>query len=238
VRKAAREQIKAGADTIKLMATGGAATPGQDVMASQLTVEELAAAAQVAHAVGRTVATHCHGTGGIKNSILAGVDTIEHCTYLDDETADMMIERGTAAVFTLGVANPDLSNVPPAAQADAKRLQGILPTLSKRLRESAALARSKGVFVGLGTDAGGNPLAPHDFAMAREMELLVEYGYTPMEALTIATCNNARVLRWDKDLGTLEAGKFADFVLLGANPLDNISNVRNVQAVYKGGQQV
>ncbi|MCC7450628.1 MAG: amidohydrolase family protein [Anaerolineae bacterium] len=238
VRKAAREQIKAGADTVKLMATGGAATPGQDVNASQLTVEELAAAAEAAHAMGRTAATHCHGTGGIKNSVLAGIDSIEHCTYLDEETADMMLQRGTAAVFTIGVANPDLTSVPPAAEADAKRLQGILPAMLKRLNESIAIARAKGLFVGSGTDAGGNPLSPHDFSMARELEMLVANGYSPMEALSIATCNNARVLRWEKDLGTLEPGKFADFVVLAANPLDNISNVRTVESVYKGGQRV
>jgi imidazolonepropionase-like amidohydrolase len=238
MRKAAREQIKAGADTVKMMATGGAATPGQDVMASQLTVEEMAAAVDAAHSMGRTTASHCHGTGGIKNSILAGMDSIEHCTYLDEETADMMLQRGTAAVFTLGVAAPDLNNVPRAAEAEAKRLQGILPSLRKRLKESTALARDKRLFVGLGSDAGGNPLAPHEWSMAREMEMLVEDGYTPMEALSIATCNNAHVLRWEKDLGTLEAGKFADFVVLSANPLEDISNVRKVEAVYKGGQRI
>lgn len=238
MRKAAREQIKAGADTIKMMATGGAATPGQDVMASQLTVEEMAAACDAAHSMGRTAASHCHGTGGIKNSILAGMDSIEHCTYLDEETADMMQQRGTAAVFTLGVSVPDLTNVPRAAEADAKRLQGILPAMRARLKESTTLAREKRLFVGLGSDAGGNPLAPHEWSMAREMEMLVEDGYSPMEALSIATCNNAHVLRWDKELGTLEPGKFADFVVLSANPLDNISNVRKVEAVYKGGQRV
>ena len=238
MRKAAREQIKAGADTVKMMATGGAATPGQDVMASQLTVEEMAAAVDAAHSMGRTAAAHCHGTGGIKNSILAGMDSIEHCTYLDEETADMMLERGTAAVFTIGVSSPDLTNVAPPNQAEANRLKGILPGLRKRMSEATKLARDKGVFVGLGSDAGGNGLAPHDFCMAKEMESLVEDGYTPMEALTIATCNNARVLRWDKDLGTLEPGKYADFVVLSSNPLDNISNVRKVEAVYKGGQSM
>ena len=130
VRKAAREQIKAGADTVKLMATGGAATPGQDVMASQLTVEELRAAAEAAHALGRTTATHCHGTGGIKASVMAGIDSIEHGTYLDEETATMMVERGTALVFTLGVSKPEMDKaVSPAALADAKRLEPILDTL-------------------------------------------------------------------------------------------------------------
>ncbi|MBC7810514.1 MAG: amidohydrolase family protein [Burkholderiales bacterium] len=238
MRKAAREQIKMGADTIKMMATGGAATPGQDVMASQLTVEEMKAAVDAAHAMGRTAAAHCHGTGGIKNSILAGMDSIEHGTFLDEETADMMVERGTAFVPTIGVANPDLNDIPDNAQSELKRLQPILANVNVAMRKSVELARRKGVFIGSGSDAGGNPLSPHKYNMAREMEFLVEFGVPEMEALVIATRNNAKVLRWDKELGTLEAGKFADFVILDANPLENISNVRKVSSVYKGGQKV
>lgn len=238
LRKAAREQIKAGADNIKLMATGGAATPGQDVQASQFTVEEMGAAVQAAHAMGRTAASHCHGAGGIKNSLLAGMDSIEHGSYLDEETADLMIEKGAALVFTLGVANPDPEQIPPGARAEAERMQEMLEMLRGRVRQSVELAREKGVFVASGSDAGGNPLAPHDFSMAVELEELVDHGFTPLEALTIVTCNNARVLQMGNDLGTLEAGKLADFVVLGADPLQEISNVRQVEAVYKGGAQV
>jgi imidazolonepropionase-like amidohydrolase len=238
VRRAAREQIKAGADTIKLMATGGAATPGQDVMASQLTVDELRAAVEAAHALGRTTATHCHGTGGIKASVQAGIDSIEHGTYLDEETAAMMVERGTALVLTLGVSKPDMTNASPAGQADAKRLEPILEVLRERSAQSIAIAREYGVFIGSGSDAGGNPLAPHDFSMAREAEFLVDNGFSPLDALSIITKNNARVLRWDHEIGTLEPGKFADVAVLGANPLDDISNLRTVEAVYKGGVRV
>jgi imidazolonepropionase-like amidohydrolase len=238
MRRAAREQLKAGADTVKMMATGGAATPGQDVNASQLTVEEMKAAVDAAHAIGRTAAAHCHGTGGIKNSIHAGMDSIEHGTYLDEETAEMMAHYGTALVLTQGVAKPDPAKIPPNAQEEAKRLEPIFDMLTERTRQAIAIARAKGVFVGCGTDAGGNSLAPHDFSMAKEMELLVSNGFSPMEALVTVTHNNARILRWDKEIGTLEAGKLADFVVLGANPLDNISNVRAVEVVYKGGQHV
>lgn len=235
VRRAAREQIKAGADTVKLMATGGAATPGQDVQASQLTLEELQAAVEAAHAMGRTVATHCHGTGGIKNSVLAGVDSIEHGTYLDEECADMMVERGTSVVFTLGVAKPDPAKVPANQKAEFERLEKIFAIVGEHVQNAMNVARAKGVFVGSGTDAGGNALAPHDFSMAREMEGLVEGGFSPLEVLSIVTRNNAKILRWDNELGTLEPGKLADFVLLNADPLANISNVRQVDAVYKGG---
>ena len=105
-------------------------------------------------------------------------------------------------------------------------------------RRHIVMARRKGVFIGSGSDAGGNPLSPHNYSMARELEMLVENGIPEMEALTIVTRNNAKVLRWDKELGTLEAGKFADFVILNANPLDNISNVRQIDSVYKGGEKV
>jgi imidazolonepropionase-like amidohydrolase len=238
MRKAAREQLRAGADTVKMMATGGAATPGQDVNASQFTVEEMKAAVDAAHALGRTAAAHCHGTGGIRNSILAGMDSIEHGTYLDEETAEMMAQNGTALVLTQGVAKPDPAKIPPNALEEAKRLEPIFVMLAERTRQAIAAARAKGVFIGCGTDAGGNALAPHEFSMAKEAELLVGNGFTPMEALVIITRNNAKILRWDKEIGTLEADKFADFVMLGANPLDNISNLRAVEVVYKNGQRV
>lgn len=237
-RKAARAQIKAGADTIKMMATGGVATPGQDIQVSQLTVEEMSAAVDVAHTMGRTAATHCHGAGGIKNSLLAGVDTIEHCSFLEEETADMMLAQGSAAVFTLSVGKPLMESIAPEMREIAKSQRAELAWLDDRVRQSVDLAREKGILIGCGTDAGGNSLAPHDFSMARELEELVAHDFTPLEALTIATYHNAQILRWDNRLGTLEPGKLADFVVLGADPLVNISNVRQVEAVYKGGSVV
>ena len=240
MRKAAREQIKAGADLVKLMATGGSATPGQDIHASQLTVEEIAAVTEVAHMMGRHVAAHCHGTGGIRNCMLGGVDTIEHGTYLDEETADMMVENGAQLVLTLGAGNPDLESYPlsPVQQADAKRRRPMIEQGVKQIRQTIALARGKGIFLGIGTDAGGNPLAPHQFAMARELELLVENDLTAMEAISIGTRNNAKVLRWDDEIGTVEAGKYADLLLLDADPLLDIRNLRQIAAVIKGGQKV
>ena len=240
MRKAAREQIKAGADLVKLMATGGSATPGQDIHASQLTVEEIAAACEVAHMMGRTVAAHCHGTGGIRNCMLGGVDSIEHGTYLDEETADMMLERGAELVLTIGVGNPDLESYPlsPVQKADAERRKPMIEQAIKQIRQTIALARSKGIFLGCGSDAGGNPLAPHHFSMARELELLVENDVPPLEAISIVTRNNAKVLRWDDEIGTVEAGKYADLLLLDGDPLADIRNARAIHAVYKGGQPV
>ncbi len=240
MRKAAREQIKAGADLVKLMATGGTATPGQDIHASQLTVEEISAVTEVAHMMGRKVAAHCHGTGGIRNCMLGGVDTIEHGTYLDEETADMMVENGATLVLTLGAGNPDLESYPlsPVQQADAERRKPMIEQGIKQIRGTIALARSKGIFLGIGTDAGGNPLAPHNFSMARELELLVNNDLTALEAITIGTRNNAAVLDMEDDIGTVEAGKYADLLLLDADPLVDIRNLREIAAVYKGGEKV
>ncbi len=240
MRKAAREQIKAGADLVKLMATGGSATPGQDIHASQLTVEEIAAVCEVAHMMGRTVAAHCHGTGGIRNCMLGGVDSIEHGTYLDDETADMMVERDASLVLTVGVGNPDLESYPlsPVQQGDAARRKPMIEQGVKQIRQTIALARSKGVFLGCGTDAGGNPLAPHNFAMAREVELIVDNDVPEMEAICIATRNNAKILRWDDEIGTVETGKYADLLLLNSDPLADIRALRDIAAVYKGGERV
>lgn len=239
ITKAAREQIKAGADTIKMMATGGTATPGQDIMASQLTVEELKAAADVAHAMGRTAAAHAHGTGGIKNCVLAGIDTIEHCTFLTEETAEMMKEKGTWAVFTQHVSHPNFDDVPPGLEKEADRLRGALDGSDERAQKAIGLAKTYGLNIACGTDAGGHGLSPHDFSMQHELELLVQNGgFTPLEAISIGTCQNARVLRWEDQIGTLETGKWADMVVLTADPLENISNLRAVEAVYKGGERV
>ena len=240
MRKAAREQIKAGADTVKLMATGGSATPGQDIHASQLTLDEIAAVTEVAHMMGRNVAAHCHGTGGIRNCMLGGVDTIEHGTYLDEETADMMVANAATLVLTIGAGNPDLETFPltPVQKADAERRRPMIEQGVKQIRKTIGLARSKGVFLGVGTDAGGNPLAPHHYSMARELELLVENDLTAMEAIGIATRNNAKILRWEDDIGTVETGKYADLLLLDADPLVDIRNVRKIAAVFKGGEKV
>ncbi len=240
MRKAAREQIKAGADLVKLMATGGTATPGQDIHASQLTVAEISAVTEVAHMMGRKVAAHCHGTGGIRNCMLGGVDTIEHGTYLDEETADMMVENGAALVLTLGAGNPDLESYPlsPVQQADAERRKPMIEQGIKQIRGTIALARSKGIFLGIGTDAGGNPLAPHNFSMARELELLVDNDLTALEAISIGTRNNAAVLDMNDDIGTVEAGKYADLLVLNSDPLVDIRNLRDIYAVAKGGVKV
>ena len=152
----------------------------------------------------------------------------------------MMVENGAALVLTLGAGNPDLESYPlsPVQQADAERRKPMIEQGIKQIRGTIALARSKGIFLGIGTDAGGNPLAPHNFSMARELELLVDNDLTAMEAISIGTRNNAEILDMDDDIGTLEAGKYADLLVLNADPLVDIRNLRDIYAVAKGGKKV
>ena len=171
--------------------------------------------------------------------MLGGVDSIEHGTYLDEETADMMVANGASLVLTLGAGNPDLESYPlsPVQKADAERRKPMIEQGVKQIRKTIALARSKGIFLGIGTDAGGNPLAPHHFSMARELELLVENDLTAIDAISIATRNNAKVIGWEDEIGTVEAGKYADLLLINGDPLVDIRNVRDIAAVFKGGKK-
>lgn len=237
VRKAAREQLKRGADVIKLMATGGAATPGMDVHAPHLSVEEMQAAADEAHKLGKTAAAHAHGVGGIRNCVLAGLDAVEHCTYLhlDQDTAKMMAERGTFFVATLAVGQPKSGQKLSAESEDFLRRAS---PGKEALRRSIPLAMELGIPLGSGSDAGGNEFGPHGDSMAIELEYLVEYGLSAKEALEVVTRNNARLLQMEGEIGTVEVGKYADLLLLNDNPLTNVSNVRSIAHVFKGGASV
>jgi imidazolonepropionase-like amidohydrolase len=148
-----------------------------------------------------------------------------------------MRQRGRSLVLTLALADVDAKSLPPDCWAEAER---VLPNRLARephQRESIAIARRKGILCGSGGD-GGATAVPHDFRMARELAALVTYGYSPLEAITIATHNNARIVGWEAELGTLEVGKLADFVILKANPLDDIRHIRDVDSVYLGGRLV
>lgn len=237
MRKAAREQLKRGADVIKLMATGGAATPGMDVHAPHLTVEEMKAAADEAHKLGKRAAAHAHGVGGIKNCVLAGLDAIEHGTYLymDPDTARMMADKGTYLVLTLAVGQPRPGQKLSAESEDFLRRAS---PGKEALRKTIPLAVELGVPIASGSDAGGNEFGPHGDSMAIELEYLVDYGFTPLEALTIVTRNNARLMDMEREIGTVETGKYADLLLLRDNPLTNISHIRAIDYVLKGGDIV
>ncbi len=238
VRKAAREQIKAGVDIVKLMATGGVLTPAVEPGSEQLTEEELRAGVEEAHKAGKKTATHAMGTRGIQNALRAGIDSIEHGVYLDDETVSMMMERNIPLIPTISA----LYNI------EAKGIEAGIPAFAveKTLKvkpfhlESIRLAREAGVLVAAGTDAG-TPFNLHGENLG-EIKLLVDYGgFSPMGAIEAGTGIAARVLGLEKELGTVAEGKVADLVLVEGNPLDNVDvllNQESIRLVMQGGKIV
>jgi imidazolonepropionase-like amidohydrolase len=227
VRKAAREQIREGADLIKLMATGGVLTPGVEPGAEQLTEEELRAGIEEAHKAGRKTATHAMGTRGILNALRAGIDSIEHGVYLDEEAVSLMKKGGIPFVPTISA----LFNI------EKMGTDGGIPAFAveKTLRvkphhlNSLRMAREAGLLVAMGTDAG-TPFNRHGQNLA-EMVLLAQNGYSSMEALHAGTGIAARTLGLEKVLGTVEEGKLADLVVVEGNPLDDMEILLNPEAV-------
>lgn len=235
VRKAAREQIRGGADLVKFMATGGVMTPGVEPGAAQLTEEELRAGIEEAHKAGRKTATHAMGTQGILNALRAGIDSIEHGVYMNDETISFMKKNGIPFIPTLSALHYILvkgteAGIPAYA---VEKTQRVKPHHLNSIR----MARDAGVTVAAGTDAG-TPFNEHG-QNAGEMIFLAEQGYSPLEALEAGTSVAAKVLGMEKDFGTVEVGKVADLVLVKGNPLDDMKVLlTSVAVVMQGGRVV
>lgn len=233
-RKGARRQLKAGADVIKLMATGGVMTPGVEPGSPQLTEEEMRAAIEEAHKAGKRTATHAQGTTGIKNAIRAGIDSIEHGIFLDDEAIEMMLARGVYLVPTLVapyhiVRGGVEAGIPAYAVEKAKRvIDSHLTSFDK--------ARRAGVKIAAGTDAG-TPLNPHG-TLALEIELMVKAGMPVADALHAATDVAADCLGLADRIGSIAPGKYADLLAVRGDPLSDPSALYNVAAVLKGGALV
>ncbi len=234
VRKAAREQLKAGVDVIKIMATGGVMTPGVEPGSPQLTLEEMQVAVEEAHKAGKRTATHAQGTTGIKNAILAGIDSVEHGIFLDDEVIELMVEKGVYLVPTLvapyqivekGVA----AGIPEHAVNKSKNVMGAH-------LESFRKAHKAGVKIAMGTDSG-TPFNLHD-QTSMELKLMVKGGMTPMEAIVASTKTAAELLGIEGKYGTLAPNKAADFLVLKENPIDNLDTLFDIESVYKGGRLV
>ena len=231
VRKAVRTEIKAGAGVIKVMATGGVLTPGVSPTQTALLPEELAVVAQEAHNSGRRVCTHAIGGTGILNALRAGIDSIEHGFYLDDETLDLAVAQGAFLVPTMlavdRIIRNGLARGIPAWVVDKAERE------AHKQRESFAAAVSSGMRVAAGTDAG-TPFNGHG-DLALELALMVEHGLSPMQALVAATRSAAENLGMDHEIGTLEVGKLADLVLVDGDPVADISATGRVALVVKDG---
>jgi imidazolonepropionase-like amidohydrolase len=230
IRAAVRYQIKYGADVIKTCATGGVLSEGDAVGATQYTFEELKAMVDEAHKLERKVAAHAHGTEGIKLAVRAGVSSIEHGSFLDEEGARLMKERGTFLVPTLSAAE----GVERAAKSGV--LKGLRAekalAAAAAVRHAIKLAVTTKVPIAFGTDAG---VVPHG-TNAHEFTLLVEWGgMSNMDAIVAATSSAAKLLGWEKNIGTLTPGKWADIVAVSGDPLRDIHATEKVVLVMKNG---
>jgi len=229
-RDAVRFQVKYGADVIKVCATGGVLSLTDEVDTAQVTQAEMDALVDEAHRLNKRTAAHAHGASGAKVAIRAGIDSIEHGSFLDEEALRMMKERGTYLVPTLMAGEyaggrKAARQYPPEIAAKAK---AALEARSKAMR----LAVQMGVKIAFGTDSG---VSPHG-RNAEEFTLMVEHGMTPAAALRAGTLSAATLLRLDKKLGSLEAGKLADIVAVAGDPLADIAATERVAFVMKEGK--
>ncbi|MCL6595771.1 MAG: amidohydrolase family protein [Firmicutes bacterium] len=235
VRKAVRRELRRGAKAIKLMATGGVMSLGDSPQARGLTEEEMRVACEEAHNVGVPVLAHAQGTEGIKNAIRAGVDSIDHGIYLDDEAIDMMLARGVALVPTLTaprqiVRHADAPSIPPWAVRKAREV-------AEAHVASVRRAIARGVTVAMGTDAG-TPFNLHG-ENAQELVYLVEAGMTPMQAIVAATANAARLLR--SPAGVVAPGRPADLLAVDRDPLADVAvltRTERIRLVVRAGRIV
>lgn len=237
VVKAVQEQVRAGADVIKFIATGGVLTPGTSPGAAQLTLEELKAGVEEAARAGRRVAAHAHGAQGMKNAIRAGVHSIEHGTLLDDEAIGLFLTYGTFLVPTLSAIQSGCEMGKQGGMPDYAVQKSV--ALGGEQKKTFHKAVKAGVRIAMGTDAG-TPFNPHG-RNAQELRRMVEFGMTPMQAVEAATRSAATLLGLDSELGTIEAGKQADLILVNGNPMDDIALLQepsNVVCVIQGGRIV
>jgi len=230
VRAAVRNQVKYGADVIKMCATGGVLSEGDAVGATQYTYEEMKAGVDEATKLGRKVAAHAHGTEGIKIAVRAGVASIEHGSFLDEEGAKLMAQHGTYLVPTL-LAGQTVEAL--AKNGTLKGLRGEKAlAAAAAMRNAVKLAVANNVPIALGTDAG---VMPHGIN-AREFGLMVEWGgMTPIASLTAGTMGGAKLLGWDARVGSITPGKLADIVAVPGDPTKDIHVTEHVSFVMKNG---
>jgi len=229
-REAVRTRYQDGADLIKITATGGVLSVAKSGQNPQFMTDELEAIVETAKDYGMTVAVHAHGKEGMKRAIEAGVDSIEHGTYMDDEIRNLMKKHGTYYVPTILAGK---------FVADKAKIDGFFPELVRPkaaaigplIQNTFEQAHKAGVKIAFGTDSGVSAHGDN----AQEFSLMVEAGMKPADALLSATVNSASLLGISDILGTLEEGKLADIVAVQGNPLDDISLMESVSFVMKDG---
>ena len=224
-----REVVKYGADVIKIAASGGVLSKGDSPEATQFSDEEIRAIVVEAHRLGRKVAAHAHGAAGIKQAVVAGVDSIEHGSFIDAEAIRLMKEKGTYLVPTLYLADWFIENyqrlrVPEFMVEKAK----VVMPAARRNIEAAFKA---GVKVAFGTDAA---VYPHGLN-AREFAVMVKLGLTPMQSIQAATVNAADLLGWSDRVGSIEPGRFADIVAVSGDPIQDVTQLEHPVFVMKAG---
>src|SRR6266581_1367304 len=232
VQHKVREVIKYGADVIKICATGGVLSKGDDPNASQYTLEEMKAIVADAHRLGRKVAAHAHGAQGVIWASEAGVDSVEHGHLMNDGAIATLKKNGTYLVPTLYLVDWQRENAARANLPDyAKRKMEMVSEVGKN---NAKKAFAAGVKIGLGTDAA---VYPHGLN-AHELAVYVSLGMSPLQAIQSATINDADLLGWSDKIGTLEPGKWADIIAVDGDPLQDVTTLQHVKFVMKGGEVV
>ena len=232
IRRAVREEVKYGSDWIKVLASGAMMSAGDDPTRAHFSPEELEVMVQEANRLGVPVAAHAHSAQGIKQAVRAGVRTIEHGTFLDDEAILLMVERGVYLIPTIYIGDYYLEE-----QAESQA-QAEMNALTRRYRaqhmEALGRAINAGVKVLVGTDYVGFPVRQG----VREFARLVEAGLSPMQAIQAGTILNAEMLGRDDELGSIEGGKLADIIAVPGNPLEDFSVLESVSFVMLGGEAV
>src|SRR5579884_523866 len=232
VQQKVRQNIKYGADLIKVCATGGVMSRGDDPQASQYTLEEMKAIVADAHRLGRKVAAHAHGAQGILWASEAGVDSVEHGSYIDDAAIAVMKKNGTYLVPTLEAGQWLMDNAAQLHKPDwvIAKTKSVMSVAHQNIQHAFA----SGVKVAFGTDAA---VYPHGLN-AQEFALMVKLGMSPMSAIQAATLNAADLLGWSDKVGSIEPGKWADIIAVDGDPTKDVTTLEHVHFVMKGGEVV
>jgi imidazolonepropionase-like amidohydrolase len=227
-----REVVRAGADVIKIASSGGFLSPSDDPRQPNFSEAEVESIVRTAADLGRWVMSHAHGAEAIKRAVRAGVRSIDHGTFIDDEGIDLMLEQGAWLVPTLtsGDTTEAIAENPQVSEAVREKLRA----LGRPELEAFSRAAKAGVKVAMGTDC---PVAPHGTNL-RELELMASHGLTPEQALVAATSSAAEMMGLQDSLGTLAPGKIADLVVVQGDPFDFATLAERIEQVWKDGARV